>query len=365
MIKLGTVHITEKTKRLMMEALDAGIIAQGSYLETFESDMARWFGVTHAVAVANGTTADAIMAKAVHIIDGERRNEVIVPALTFIAQINALSYAHLKPVFVDVGADMQIDPSKIEAAITDRTLAIMPVHLLGKPAEMDAICAMAIKHELYVLEDACESLGSRIDGKLTGTFGDAGAFSFFVSHSMTTGEGGMVVTNNDRIAELARSLRNHGRVIREGNPFTFDHVGFSGKINCLEAIVGLGCLDELDDIVAGRHQNMKQLEQRLGVCAITPHAREYVVPHGFPLLLKDAETRNQALAEMPSRFGVECRPIFSSIPTQTGAYAFMGEKPGRYPVAEDIGNRGLYLPCHQALSSQDLDHIAEAARAYV
>lgn len=360
MITLGTVNISEKTKALMQEALNKGIIGQGPRIQEFEKGLADFLGVRYVISTANGTSADAVALAAARIKDDGKRNEVIVPALTFIAQINAVYYNHLKPVFVDVDYDYQIDAGKIEEKITAKTLAIMPAHLLGRPAKMDKILELAKKHNLFVIEDACEALGSRYYNKLCGTIGDMGCFSFFVSHSITTGEGGAVVTNDDDFARLAASLRNHGRKgILAGEHFLFPHIGFSAKMNVLEAIIGLGVLDELPEHIEKRRQNMLKINEFLGKALFSEGENEHIVPHGYPVLLETKEMRDKLLVDLPARHGIEARQIFYSIPTQSEAYQFLGEKMGSYPIAEDIGNRGLYLSCHQNLSDEDLLKIAK------
>ena len=179
MITLGTVNISDKTKELMKRVLDEGMVGQGKSIPQFESELAKFFGVKHAVTTANGTMADAVALAAAKIHGASKKNEVIVPALTFIAQINAVYYNHLKPVFVDIGYDYQIDAEKIEEKITENTLAIMPTHLLGRPANMEKIKSLAKKYNLFVIEDACEALGSRYQDQLCGAIGDMGCFSFY------------------------------------------------------------------------------------------------------------------------------------------------------------------------------------------
>lgn len=366
MITLGTVNISNKTKELMKRALDEGMVGQGKSIPELEVKLAKFFGVKHAIAIANGTLADAVALAVAKIKKGDQKNEVIVPALTFIAQINSVYYNHLKPVFVDVGYDYQIDTEKIEEKITENTLAIMPTHLLGRPVKMEKVISLAKKHNLFIVEDACEALGSRYQNQLCGTIGDMGCFSFYVSHSITTGEGGVIITNNDEFAELARSLRNHGRKgTKPGEHYLFPHIGFSAKMNAMEAIIGLGIIDELPKHIEKRHQNMVRLNELMNKNWFSEKTDEYIVPHAFPIMVESEEKRDQLLRLLPEEFNIEARQIFCSIPTQSQAYQFLGEKEGSYPVAEDIGKRGLYVPCHQNLSEEDLVKIADILKNYV
>ena len=365
MIALGTVNISDKTKELMKEALDKGMVGQGKSIREFEEALAKFFGVKHVIATANGTTADAVALASAKIARNHQRNEVIVPALTFIAQINAVYYNHLKPVFVDVGYDYQINADKIEEKITEKTLAIMPTHLLGRPVNMGKIISLAKKYNLLVIEDSCEALGSRYQNQLCGTIGDMGCFSFYVSHSITTGEGGVIITNNDELAELATSLRNHGRKgTKPGEHYLFPHIGFSAKMNAMEAIIGLGVIDELPNHMEQRRKNMVKINQLIGKEWFPEKPGEHIVPHAYPIMVESKELRDELLRLLPEKFGIEARQTFSSIPTQDGAYEFLGEKEGTYPIAEDIGKRGLYVPCHQNLSEEDLSKIAETLKQF-
>lgn len=358
MINLGTVNISHRTKKLMTEALESGQIGSGKYIGQFESELAEWLGVKHVIATSSGTMADACALSAAKCLAGSGKDEVIVPALTFIAQVNAVWQSHLKPIFVDVDYDFNISIAKIEQKINSRTLAIMPTHLLGRPAKMNAITAIAKKRGVFVVEDACEALGSGYHGAKVGTIGDIGCFSFFVSHSITTGEGGAVVTNNDKLADLVRSLRNHGRQSDHFHEkFLFPHIGFSAKMNSMEAIIGLGAISGLDKYTETRRQNMLVLNELTVKPWMVEGEGEYIVPHSYPLMAGSNKERQKFLMDLPQKYGIESRQLFYSIPTQSEAYAFLGEKPGSYPVAEDIGNRGFYVPCHQNLTAEEIKHI--------
>ncbi len=366
MITLGAVNISQKTKDLMSKALAEGIIGQAEHIQEFEEELANFLGVKNVIATANGTLSDAVSLAAAKCQDNSNRDEIIVPALTFIAQINAVYYNNLKPVFVDIGYDFQINVEKIEEKITEKTLAIMPVHLLGKPSEMNKILALAKKYNLFVIEDSCEALGSKYNNQFCGTIGDLGCFSFFVSHSITTGEGGAIATNNDELAKLCRSLRNHGRKSDKiEEKFIFPYIGFSAKMNAMEAIIGLGVIDKLVNYTDKRRQNMKEISELSGKNYLLEKIDEYIIPHAFPILLKSKERRDKLLFELPEKYGIEARQIFCSIPTQSPAYKFLGERIGDYPVAEDIGEKGLYLPCHQNLSEQDIEKIGEAIKEII
>ena len=355
-IALGTVNLTDRTLELVTAAVKEGRIGQGPLILQFEEELASWFGVSHAILVSNGTIADTVALAAVQ--GDNRQGEVILPALTFVAQANAVHYNHLTPKFVDVTDDYEIDLGQVEANISRNTIAIMPTHLLGLPANMDGILEIANKHGLPVIEDSCEALGSRYKSRLVGTLGSMGCFSFFVSHVITTGEGGVIITNDLELAEVARSLRNHGRLSEKPEEkFLFPRIGFSGKMNQLEAAVGLGVMPLLDDIIAKRRENMLFLNRLLGD-RFSESPDEYIVPHGYPVQFAEPQARDHAITYLHEK-SIECRRLFSSIPTQVPAYAFLGHRLGEFPVAERIGDCGLYVPCHQNLDEADLRRIAK------
>ena len=363
MIALGSINISDKTKNLMAEALNQGIIGQGKYIEEFEKKLADFLDVKYIISTANGTLADASALAAAKYKDSLNRNEIIVPALTFIAQINAVYYNHLTPVFVDVGYDYQINVAKIKEKINKKTLAIMPTHLLGRPSKMKEILALAKKYNLFVIEDSCEALGSKYQNQFCGTIGDMGCFSFFPSHTITTGEGGAIATNNDELAKILYSLKNHGRKSnKQEEKFIFPYIGFSGKMNCMEAIIGLGIIDEFPKYFDKRRENMINLNQFLGKDWFVEQEDEHIIPHAFPVMMATKEIRDKTLSFLFEKFGIEARQIFYSIPTQSQAYEFFGEEKGSYPVAEDIGDRGIYVPCHQNLNNEDIVKIAKTLK---
>ena len=234
-VPFGTVSITDEARKLIDAALDSKFVTRGKYVAEFEKQFAKTFGTKDAVAVSSGTDADALALAVLYDYGAKRGDEVIIPALTFVATANAVFQAGFKPVFVDVKCEtLNIDADKIEKAITPKTRAIMPVHLMGKPADMKKIMEIADKPKLYVIEDAAEAHGAEIDGKLVGTFGQMAAYSLYAAHIITTIEGGIVTTDDPAMAEALRSLRNHGMV----NKFDFKRIGFSAKMNELEAAVG-------------------------------------------------------------------------------------------------------------------------------
>jgi dTDP-4-amino-4,6-dideoxygalactose transaminase len=247
------------------------------------------FGVKEAVAVSSGTDADALACAALYDYGARRGDEVIVPALSFIATGNAVFQAGLKPVFVDVRREtLNIDVGKIEEVITERTRAIMPVHLMGKPADMDEIMAIAKKNKLMVIEDTAEAHGAEYKGRLCGTIGHMAAFSLYAAHIITSIEGGMIITDDPGKASVLRSLRNHGME----NKFDFNRIGFSAKMNEIEAAVGLGNIRIFEQILGKRRRNLLYLIDKFKkfddyFIYLKEDPGEKIGPHAFSIILKE------------------------------------------------------------------------------
>jgi len=320
------------------------------------------------VAVSSGTDADALALAVAYDYGARRGDEVIVPALSFIATGNAVFQAGFKPVFVDVKREtLNIDPERIEAAITDRTRAIMPVHLMGKPADMDAIMAVARKHGLLVVEDTAEAHGAVYHGRLAGTIGDMAAFSLYAAHIITSIEGGMVITNDPQKAEALRSLRNHGMV----NKFDFQRIGFSAKMNEIEAAVGLGNIHIFRDIFEKRRRNLLYLIGRFKefedyFIYLKEDAGETIGPHAFSIILKPGvKFSKEDFVDHLDKSGIDSRNLFYSMPTQCPSYQFLGHKPGDFPEAEYCSDHGTHIGIHQGIENDQLEYVIDTVRTFL
>ncbi|MCK5343075.1 MAG: DegT/DnrJ/EryC1/StrS family aminotransferase, partial [Candidatus Heimdallarchaeota archaeon] len=309
----GTISITEKAKKLVAQALDEGMVSSGKYVREFEEKFAALVGTKEAVAVSTGTDADVLALAVLYDFGAQRGDEIIVPALSFVATGNAVLQAGFTPVFVDIERDtLNINPQRIEEVITDKTRAIMPVHLMGKPAEMDTINAIAKKHNLYVIEDAAEAHGGKYKGKNVGTLADMAAYSLYVAHIISTVEGGIVTTGREDFADVLRSLRSHGRfckcrqcVMNSGaitcdkrfedgtdKRFFFERIGYSAKMNELEAAVGLGNIEIYHEILKIRRFNLKYLMENLSrfdkyLMTFEECDHEEIGPHAFPIIVRE------------------------------------------------------------------------------
>lgn len=393
-IPFGAIKITKKSKKLIIDCLEKGRISGGKYVRDFEDRFADIIGVKEAVAVSSGTDADMLALAVLHDIGGKRGDQVITPALSFVATGGAVLHAGFTPFFVDVDPEtLNIDPEMIEKAITRRTRAIIVTHLMGKPAAMDQITAIAKKHKLIVIEDAAEAYGAKYKGKNIGTLGDMGAFSLYVAHIITTGEGGVIVTDNSKFAQILRSLRAHGRgckckqCISNTNSgfckkrfsnrgkgdirFLIERVGYSCKMNELEAALGLGNLDLYGEILEKRYSNLRSIMKQFSefseyLWTFKEEPWERIGPHAFPFVVKKGApfTRDELMLYLECR-GVDGRTLFSSIPTQCGGYEFLGYKIGDFPNAEYIGSNGIHIGVHHEVNEKDINWFISCVRGFI
>lgn len=384
-IPFGTVAVTKKSTKLIEKALSANRLSSGRYVREFEKRFAGLVGAKEAVAVATGTDADALALAVLYDYGAKRGDEVIVPALSFVATGNAVLQAGFTPVFVDVDRKtLNIDPGMIEAAVTKNTKAIMPVHLMGKPADMDAIGKIAKKRKLFIIGDAAEAHGAVYRNKNVGALGDMSAFSLYVAHIITTVEGGIITTDNEDFAQILRSLRSHGRACacescvlntassycakrfnaddKSDSRFQFERIGFSSKMNELEAAVGLGNLDIYDEILKKRRDNLYYLIKKFSrfgdvLTTIEKSPHEEIGPHAFPFVVaKKAKFTRNRLMDHLEKNGIDARTLFSSMPTQCPGFCFLGHKLGDFPNAEYVGNHGLHIGVHQDMGKKESDY---------
>lgn len=367
-VPFGTVSITPESRKLIDEALDKKLVTRGKYVEEFERQFAALFQSKYAVAMSSGTDADALALAVLYDYGAKRGDEIIVPALSFVATGNAVFQAGFTPIFADVNREtLNIDVDQIEALITARTRGIMPVHLMGKPAEMDKIMAIAKKHNLHVIEDAAEAHGAEYQGKLIGTFGHMAAFSLYAAHIVTTIEGGIAITSDEKMAEALRSLRNHGIV----GKFEFRRIGFSAKMNELEAAVGIGNIKIFNDILSKRRRNLLYLIEKFKqfdeyFITIKEEPGEKIGPHAFSIIRRDGlPFTKDEMVEFLLEKGVDSRNLFYSMPTQCPSYAFLGHKLGDFPEAEYCSDHGFHIGIHQDIEIDQLDYVVEMVKSFL
>lgn len=368
-INFGDLKIGEIAKKRLKQAIDKNWVSEGENVKEFEEKFAKQFGYKHAIATSSGTTACIAALASLYDFGASRGDEVIVPAATFVATANAVLAAGFTPKFVDIELEtLNINPDKVEEAITDKTKAIMPVHLMGKPCEMDTIIRIAKKYNLKVIEDACEAHGAKYKGKYVGTIGDMGVFSFYAAHLIICGEGGMVVTNDDKIADVVRSVKTHGRPTGSIY-FDFQRFGLNLRLNELTAAIGIEGVEHFEETFKKRKDNLYKLlnltKDLSNYCYfIKEEAHEKVCPHAFPLVLKDKKYDYAKLYKYLESKGIQCKTLFGSLPTQHKAFKFLNYEQGQFPVAEYVGENGLHFGIHQYLSDDDLIYIKDALKGY-
>ena len=370
-INFGEIRLGSVSKANLLVAIERNWITQGKLVDTFEKQWNNKFGYADSVAMSSGTDADINACLCLYDFGAERGDNIICPALTFIATANAILFAGFIPNFVDINREtLNIDETKIESAINKHTRAIMVTHVMGKPCEMDAIMDISRRHNLFVIEDSCEAHSMKYKEKYTGLIGDISTFSFYAAHILVSGEGGMCSTKHSNIGDILRSTRNHGRP--PGTKyFNFIRTGLNSRMTDLSAAIALGELDQIDNIIAIRRSNKKKLDDYLSdlySVFYTHHEEdyEYISPHAFPLIFKeDNENRYNNLYTFLTDSGIECKTLFSSVPTQHRAFNFMGYKLGDFPEAEFIGRNGLHFGLHQYLSENDLVYISDTIHRWV
>lgn len=364
MIPVSEPLLTEVEHENVAACLRSGWISSaGSYLDAFEAEWAAYCGRRHGVAVANGTLA---LQAAVAVLDLEPGSQVLMPALSIISCALAAVYNDLEPVLVDADpATWCMDVGAVEAAITPRTRAVMPVHLYGHPVDMDPLLELARRHDLRVIEDAAEAHGATYGGRRCGSFGDLSIFSFYANKLITTGEGGMVLTDRDDLAAALRGHRNlyfHG-----GRRFHHEQLGQNFRFTNLQAALGLGQVRRMDAILAAKRRLaatytaglaglpglLLPREPERGASCYWMYA--VVLVDDCPL---DAAALGLALAER----GVETRPFFLGLHEQPALRARGLFADQQFPVAERLARRGLYLPSGLGLTAADQAHVLAAVR---
>jgi dTDP-4-amino-4,6-dideoxygalactose transaminase len=356
MIYMAKPQMGPEEKQAVMEVLDSGIIAQGPRVKAFEDAFAAMVDVKHAIATTSGTTALHVALLAHGIGPGD---EVITSPFTFIASANSVLYCGARPVFVDIDpVTFNLVPELIEAAITPRTKAILPVHLFGLPCDMEAINAIAERHNLAVIEDACQAHGAAINGQKVGSFG-MGTFSLYPTKNMTSAEGGMITTDSDQLDEQCRVLRQHGMRRR----YYHDELGYNFRMTDIHAAIGLEQLKKLDGFNHQRQANAAYLTANLrGVTAPTAPAGYTHVFHQYTVRVGDGQ--RDGLRTFLNENGVGSE-VYYPVPVHQQSF-YMSELGYNQtlPEAERAALEVLSLPVHPALSPEDLQTIVSVVNQF-
>jgi perosamine synthetase len=360
-ISMSAAELKSDDIQEILDVLNYGRLALGPKAKEFEEMMAEYIGVKYSVSVSSGTAALHLLVRALDIGPGD---EVLVPSFTFASSVNAIIYERAKPVFVDIEPETyNLDPEDLEKKINSNTKAIMAVDVFGHPAEWDEILRIALKYNQKIIDDSCETLGAEYKGKKIGQFGDAAAFAFYPNKQITTGEGGIIVTNDEKIARLARSMRNQGRG-EMGAWLEHEILGYNYRMDEMSAALGVSQLKKLESFLQKREKVARIYTEKLtGFDWVRPPiVKPYVRMSWFVYVVTLAKglDRDYFIKELEKR-GVPSRGYFAPIHTQPYIKKYVDEIP-KLPLTEDIGKRTLALPFHNNLKEEEIDMVVEALK---
>ena len=366
-VPMSEPDIGQAERTAVLEVLDGKTLALGPRLNAFEERIAAKVGARHGIAVNSGTAALHLCLLAAGVGEGD---VVVTTPFSFVASANCILYVGARPLFVDVDpVTLTLDPERLERAVQaigrsgQRVKAVLPVHVFGQAADMDAILAIAERHGLAVIEDACEAIGGAYKGRALGTIGDAGTFAFYPNKQMTTGEGGMIVTDDARWDALARSLRNQGRDVFD-EWLAHTRLGYNYRLDEMSAALGLAQVERLDEILAKRarvaawyHARLAAVEgvARPTMTATTTTESWFV----YVVRVADLATRAHVMRGLAAR-GIPSRPYFPPIHLQPFYRADYGFRPGMFPITEAAGETCLALPFYGTMTERAVDTVCGA-----
>ena len=360
-MEMSGAEISEKDIQEVVQVLRSGRLALGPKVSEFENKIANYIGVKHAVAVSSGTAALHLIVKSLGIGPGD---EVLVPSFTFAASVNAILYEGATPVFVDIRSDnYNLDPADLQKKLTSRTKAVMTVDVFGHSVDWDPIEQFAKKNNLYIIDDSCEALGAEYRGQKVGSFGDAAAFAFYPNKQITTGEGGIIVTNRDDIVKLARSYRNQGRD-EMGQWLEHVRIGYNYRMDEMSGALGASQMDRIDSILDKRSAIADQYSERLrnisGVKIPTVLPEVKMSWFVYVISIAKGYSADDVIRGLAER-GVPARAYFSPIHSQV----YLKQDPEAHlklPVTESISGTTLALPFHANLKESEIDFVVQSLR---
>ncbi len=365
-VPVNTPLLTGNEKKYLNECIETGwISSEGPFVEEFERKFSNYIGRKYGIAVSNGTAALEIAAKALGLMEGD---EVIVPTFTIISPVQAIVKLGCKPVWIDSEPrTWNIDTDLIEAAITAKTKAIIAVHTYGLPVDVDPVLDLAKRYDLLVLEDAAEMHGQTYKGVKCGNFGDVSAFSFYPNKHITTGEGGMILTDREEIAEKCRSFRN--LCFEPKRRFVHEELGWNYRITNLQAAVGVAQLERIDEFVARKREigrlyteKLKDLPHLTLPLNRTEYAENIYWIYGIVL---DREKDVQPIMNFLKEKGIGTRPFFWCMHEQPVLQRMGFGTKQRYPVAEKLARNGFYVPCGLALKNEEIDIVVKSLEEFL
>lgn len=346
------------------EVLKSGQLAMGPRTIALEHAVAEFVRAAHGIAVSSGTAGLHLAAIAAGVCEGD---EVITTPFSFIASTNCFVYEGARPRFVDIDRQtLMPDPSAIEAAISEKTRAILTVDIFGNPADADPILEIARRHKISVIEDACEALGSEYKGRKAGSLADIAVFGFYPNKQITSGEGGLIVTNRDDWDAVIRSLRNQGRDVH-GAWLTHDRIGYNYRMDEMSAALGLSQFQRLNSLLESRRLVAETYAQHLAKiseieCLMPLPTTTRMSWYGLIVLVAPGVKRDLLMRELETR-GVPTRTYFSPLHLQPAYRDRFGFRSGEFPVTEDIGSRCLALPFHTQMPETDIAYVCDALKA--
>lgn len=372
-IPLSDINFDQKEVEAVQNVIYSGWLTMGEVTKDFEARFARYIGVEHAFAVSSCTSALHLAALALDIGEGD---EVVCPSLTFVAAPNSIIYTRGKPVFADITSvtNLNISPEDIEKKITAKTKAIQIMHYAGIPCNMESITDLARKRGLPVIEDCAHSPGSEYKGKRCGSIGDIGCFSFFSNKNMTTGEGGMITTNDENIAKKIRTLRSHGMTTltldrHKGHAFSYDvtALGFNYRLDEIHSAIGIVQLEKLQKSNERRLTLATKYQQALseiqGLSVISGNGISVSSNHILPVLLPEEIDRAQFMEYMKQN-GIQTSIHYPPAHLFDFYHRTYGYKEGMLPFTEEVAKREVTLPLYPSMKNEDVDFVCDAIREY-
>ena len=352
-------ELSGNEKKYVQECLDTSwISSKGKFVGEFEQQFAHVTQINHAISVSNGTAALHVALLALGIGPGD---EVIVPSFTYIASVNAIRYVGAIPVFVDIEEDSwQLDNSLIEPVITAKTKAIMAVHMYGCPSDMEAIQRIATQYHLYVIEDCAEAFGTKVGDTHVGRFSDIATYSFFGNKTITTGEGGMVVTQEATLADKVRRLKGQG--LMAGREYWHDIVGYNYRMTNICAAIGLAQLEQAEHFIKRKRQIAHFYRQRLQSLPVVVQQQRVDGQHSWWMfsILTETPAQRDKLRVHLSSLGIETRPLFNPVHLMP---MYFDEK-WHLPISVDIANRGMNLPSWPGMSNDMLEEVVTSIELF-
>ena len=365
-VPMSSPDLTQAEIDAVLDVLNTRWLSLGPKITEFENRFADYVGTSHAIGVNSGTSG---LHLAMITADIQPGDEVITPSFSFVASANCVMYERGKPVFVDIDPRTgNMDPALVEEAITDKTKAIIVVHAFGQPADMDPILEIARKHNLYVIEDACEAIGATYKGRNAGTMSDAATFAFYPNKQMTTGEGGMIMTSRDDWGDLFRSLRNQGR-----DTFNewLDHVrlGYNYRMDEMSAAMGIVQIQRIEELLAKRAKVADWYNERIDeIEGITkPYIADTTTRMSwfvYVVSLADSIDRTHMMGQLKEN-GVPTRPYFTPIHLQPFYQEQYGWKRGDLPHTEKAGDTFMALPFSGVMTEEQVDYVCNQLREYL